>query len=889
MPPGRSLAHAFAILLAALFAVTGVAHAATGHLTRRHHVRSHSRTPSAAPSAAAQATTLSQLTGLSASQVASQSACAPAAPGYATCEAQIAVVRSTRQPVRPRVHRQKGTAESRRAFTSSAVVSPATSGQGEPSVGTPAWLQQAYDVTYLSATAGSGDTIAVIDAYNDPTAASDLAYFRNYYGLPACTTASGCFKQVNESGQTSPLPSSNSSWEVEESLDLDAISSLCPLCHIDLVEASSTSTNDLATAMETASDTMHANQLSASWSADQSSPPQGVPLYPGIPIVAATGDNGYVGASTNAFPAALPGVTAAGGTTLAAASSARGFGESAWSGAGSGCDLQEAKPSWQADSGCTGRSYADVSADANPNTGLTVYNDGGWMVVGGTSLATPLVAAFEAITGVNGDTPQWAYTDSSLLNDPASGSNGSCAAAISYICNSGLGYDGPTGIGSISGDVATGGPGVGGPTQASGTSYAQAVSMNEATMLGGIYPNGNDTVYQWQYGTTTSYGLQTPITDVGSGPAPVSVTDNLTGLAPSTTYHYRLVAQNSAGTSYGYDFTFTTPATLTAPVNTTAPAISGSSLPGQSLTATPGAWNPSGTASYQWQRNTGSGWVNVAGATANTYTTGSADLDSALRVAVADADSAGSTTADSNSIGPIATPGAEVQSPAPSSPSPPASTSSAPPAATSTPTPAPVVTAAPKLSGIAKVGDKLTVSGGSYRNGTPTSFEFERCARSCTIVAHGASSTYKLVAMDAGYYIRVLVTAAGPGGATVAAANGPIGPVQSKTTGAAALKAGRASTIRGSSGAVLARVSAGRYFAHASDANAGGESGDTQRATIQFTRTARIKGPMSVWVCVLGNGGNLSCTAPRRLRRRVSFSLSVASGERVELIVTAGH
>src|SRR5207342_1372145 len=123
-----------------------------------------------------------------------------------------------------------------------------------------------------------------------------------------------------------------------------------------------------------------------------------------------------------------------------------------WNG-GSGCDVNEPKPSYQTDTGCTGRSWADLSADADPYTGLTVYDsgNGGWMQVGGTSLATPLIAAYEAVTGINGTSPQWAYADSALLNDPITGSTGSCAAAIAYICNAGTGYDGPTGVGSISG------------------------------------------------------------------------------------------------------------------------------------------------------------------------------------------------------------------------------------------------------------------------------------------------------------------------------------------------------------------------------------------------------------------------------------------------------
>ena len=194
-----------------------------------------------------------------------------------------------------------------------------------------------------------------------------------------------------------------------------------------------------------------------------------------------------------------------------------------------------------------GRAYADISADADPATGLSFYdsNNGGWGVIGGTSLAAPLIAAYYAITGVNGTTPQWAYTSSALLNDPTSGSSGTCAAAIRYICNAGPAYDGPTGVGSISGAVASGAPGIGGPPISSGnsTTYTQSTRSRGATIKGGIYPNGSDTTWWIEYGPTTSYGSQTPPIDIGSGTAPVSVTGYLSGLSPATPYHYRLVSQ----------------------------------------------------------------------------------------------------------------------------------------------------------------------------------------------------------------------------------------------------------------------------------------------------------------------------------------------------------
>src|SRR5262249_25885397 len=152
---------------------------------------------------------------------------------------------------------------------------------------------------------------------------------------------------------------------------------------------------------------------------------------------------------------------------------------------------------------------------------------------------------------------QWAYSNSARLNDPVSGSTGSCPGGIAYICNAGTGYDGPTGIGSISGAIVAGAPGIGGPAIGDGTthSYAQTVGRTTATLVGAASPNGLATPYYWQYGPSTAYGQQTTTQDVGSGTAPVTAQASLSGLTPGVTYHYRLVATNSDGTDYGYDYT----------------------------------------------------------------------------------------------------------------------------------------------------------------------------------------------------------------------------------------------------------------------------------------------------------------------------------------------
>jgi subtilase family serine protease len=176
------------------------------------------------------------------------------------------------------------------------------------------------------------------------------------------------------------------------------------------------------------------------------------------------------------YPAASQYVTAVGGTTLATASNSRGWSETAWSDAGSGCSSYEPKPSWQKDTGCAKRTVADVSADADPNSGLGVYDTynncgssstcdtlieegiaeglDGWAQVGGTSLSSPLIASVYALAGNTASTTygSYPYSHTSSLFDVTSGSNGSCGG--SYLCTSGAGYDGPTGLGTPDGTAA---------------------------------------------------------------------------------------------------------------------------------------------------------------------------------------------------------------------------------------------------------------------------------------------------------------------------------------------------------------------------------------------------------------------------------------------------
>ncbi len=296
--------------------------------------------------------------------------------------------------------------------------------------------------------------MAIVDAYDDPSAESDLGVYRAQYGIASCTTANGCFKKVNQAGQQGSYPRANSGWAQEISLDLDMVSAVCPNCKILLVVARSSSLFDLGAAVNTAA-RLGANAISNSYGGGEFSAEtsyEGYYNHPGAAITASSGDSGY-GVE---FPAASRYVTAVGGTSLQRGSTSRGWTEMTWNGAGSGCSAFVLKPAWQTDGGCGRRTVADVAAVADPNTGVAVYDtyhQSGWLVFGGTSVASPIVASVYALAGntasiANGSYP---YGQTTALFDIVSGSNGSCG---SYLCTAGTGYDGPTGLGTPHGTAA---------------------------------------------------------------------------------------------------------------------------------------------------------------------------------------------------------------------------------------------------------------------------------------------------------------------------------------------------------------------------------------------------------------------------------------------------
>lgn len=351
----------------------------------------------------------------------------------------------------------------------------------------PADIQSAYK---LPVTGGAGKTVAIIDAYDAPTVEADLAMYRSTFNLPPCTSASGCFRKLNQLGNSTPLPKADTAWASEISIDVQMISAACPACKILLFEADSDTNTDVLAAMLVAIG-MGVDAISNSFGTPEDSSenlvekqyyaaaadggPSGNSLLVGV----STGDTGY-GAE---YPATSSYVVAVGGTTLTSSSSSRGWAEAAWSKGGSGCSAYVKKPSWETDTGCKNRMEADVAAVADTATPVYFYcsdcassgggsssgaTAAGWYGGSGTSVAAPIVVGGLMGLGVQPE-PGSSWADyvaihHSAMFDVTSGSNGSCTT--SYFCTAGVGYDGPTGWGSLDGDallqILGGGDGGGG-------------------------------------------------------------------------------------------------------------------------------------------------------------------------------------------------------------------------------------------------------------------------------------------------------------------------------------------------------------------------------------------------------------------------------------------
>lgn len=322
-------------------------------------------------------------------------------------------------------------------------------------------LQSAYKLP--SSTQGKGQTVAIVDAYGYPNAQKDLAYYRNFYGLPACTVANNCLRIVNQSGSTSPLPAKNNGWDGEQALDLDMVSAICPNCHILLVQANNNKNVSLDAAVNTAV-RLGAKIVSNSYGGSEGGIATDSAFeHSGVVFVASAGDDGA--AEGPQTPCGYQGVVCAGGTALVRASNGRGWSEKAWNdiaagygATGSGCSVIIARPSWQNQSICAHRAEADVSANAAVSTPVIIRHSGFWYYAGGTSEAAPILGAVFALAGNAGKVsePQgvWKAAKSHFF-DVVKGSNVTSSpcpfGANKYICNARKGYDGPTGWGTPNG------------------------------------------------------------------------------------------------------------------------------------------------------------------------------------------------------------------------------------------------------------------------------------------------------------------------------------------------------------------------------------------------------------------------------------------------------
>ncbi|MER6204435.1 putative Ig domain-containing protein [Streptomyces sp. NPDC001642] len=467
-------------------------------------------------------------TGKAGQKVPTERLCATAAPGSASCFAQRRT--DIKQQLAAAVHSDAAAAVSG--------LSPAN-------------LHSAYA---LPSTGGSGLTVAVVDAYNDPNAESDLATYRSNFGLSACTKANGCFKQVSQTGSTTSLPTNDSGWAGEEALDIDMVSAVCPNCNIILVEANSATDANLGTA-ENEAVTLGAKFVSNSWggseSSSQTSEDTSYFKHPGVAITVSSGDEAY-GAE---YPATSQYVTAVGGTALSTSSNSRGWTESVWKtssseGTGSGCSAYDPKPTWQTDTGCSKRMEADVSAVADPATGVAVYDTyggSGWAVYGGTSASSPIIAGVYALAGTPGssDYPaKYPYSHTGNLYDVTSGNNGSCSP--SYFCTAGTGYDGPTGWGTPDGTAAF----------TSGTTTGNTVTVTNPGSQSSV--TGSAASLQIKASDSASATLTYSASGLPTGLSINSSTGLISGTASTAgTYAVTVTATDSTGASGSASFTWT--------------------------------------------------------------------------------------------------------------------------------------------------------------------------------------------------------------------------------------------------------------------------------------------------------------------------------------------
>ena len=308
----------------------------------------------------------------------------------------------------------------------------------------PSDLTAAYGITNAS-TAGSGQTVGVVVAFDNPLLALDLAVYRAEFGLPPCTVVSGCLRLVS----ASPLNVNLSpAWEAESDLDVEMVSAICPNCKIVVAEAASDQISDLVAAVGTAV-ASGATVVSNSYSVPED--PSLLAYEPvfrdrGVPMTAGAGDDGF----GTGYPASSRWVTAVGGTTLDVTNGAF-VGERVWNATGSGCSTIVRKPDWQTDRGCAMRTMNDVAVVGDPATGVAAFMTGlgGWNVLGGTSVGAPIVAGMYALAGNGASLHSGArhlYSHRAEFHNVDGRTAASCDPL--YLCVASDRYNGPAGLGT---------------------------------------------------------------------------------------------------------------------------------------------------------------------------------------------------------------------------------------------------------------------------------------------------------------------------------------------------------------------------------------------------------------------------------------------------------
>lgn len=429
---------------------------------------------------------------------------------------------------------------------------------------------------------GHGQVIAIVDAYDDPTIENDLATFDSHWGLPDCTSANGCFEKITPDG----TPSANSTWALEESLDVEWAHATAPGAKIILVESQSDKFQNLLYAINYTETKTGAEQVSMGWAIPEF---QNETVYDsyfaksGIVFFAPLG-NGHL------YPSTSPYVLSVGGTTLGISAGGVVKSETAWSGSSGGQSYYEQEPQYQTvygiDSGGK-RSVPDVSYDANPSTGFSVYdstvynNQTGWFLVGGTSAGVPQWAAVAAIANSQGaGLSSYKFTAISSLYTAATGTLYS--ANYRDITQGGTainpatqGYDFASGLGSPVSHklVSFLSPK---PTGSSIPLNLTAVASNKHISLTWQPPSftGGSQITKYHVYRGAALGGEMMIDTIS--PTNQSYSDSW--LENGVTYYYYITAVNAVGESHGSNEAHATPGIAPAAPQNLAAEMTGDNV-----------------------------------------------------------------------------------------------------------------------------------------------------------------------------------------------------------------------------------------------------------------------------------------------------------------------